>query len=337
MSAQADVLFDWQKDVINQAAGDDIALEEHVPPNPSNPANTAVGKTDGGPPQQAFVSRNCPRTTFDIPSETPTFTQNYESAVLSPVEGLPDANCDPLTETRCIDSSDDQRSTASTSLSSSSSEEHRLPSALSLRRFQALLEFFYDQKTRFGLTQHRSSTVASAILKQDPDVCHKAGVLKMKQYIEGARLANIVVRSTRGYDNEGDFWIEMNDDLYAMIPTWKWLNVLDPTPSPKSERAEQWEAGVDVDVVFVPLVERLRMEEPSFRLLFSKLGVYFKQEHPYIYDSAGVQTLSQYLRRAEEEGIVRLGGVLPGSQWAELLPKLHAPQPVILTNDWGWD
>ena len=58
------------------------------------------------------------------------------------------------------------------------------------------------------------------------------------------------------------------------------MNVLDLTSSPKSERAEQWEAGVIVDAVFAPIVERSRMKLPSFGLLFSGLDAYFKEEYP---------------------------------------------------------
>ncbi|KAL5490374.1 hypothetical protein ACEPAI_5207 [Sanghuangporus weigelae] len=189
----------------------------------------------------------------------------------------------------------------------------------SIRRFETLIEYFYDQWVVSDSTTFRSSIVASEMLKQDPAVYEKAGVCKMKQYIEEARQANVIVPPAM--DSEGDWWIEINDALYSIFGAYR-MDTL-PSSDPEGSHHSAENAIVIVDPVYEPLIDRLRME-PSYQLLYSTLGVFFKREHPYLYEQAGVRTLSQYLGKAEEQGIViLLSDDWAGSQRVELVSALQ--------------
>ncbi|KAL5533072.1 hypothetical protein ACEPAF_4848 [Sanghuangporus sanghuang] len=189
----------------------------------------------------------------------------------------------------------------------------------SIRRFEALIEYCYDQWVVLDSTTFRSSVVASEMLKRDPAVYEKAGVCKMKQYIEEARQANVII--TPDMDSEGDLWIEINDALYSIFEAYR-MDTL-PSSEPEGSHHSSEKAIVIVDPMYEPLIDRLRMES-SYQLLYSTLGAFFKLEHPYLYEQAGVRTLSQYLGKAEEQGIVDLlGGGWSGIRRVGLVPALQ--------------
>ncbi|KAL5511578.1 hypothetical protein ACEPAH_4795 [Sanghuangporus vaninii] len=173
----------------------------------------------------------------------------------------------------------------------------------SIRRFEALIEYCYDQWVVLDETTFRPSVVASEMLKRDPAVYEKAGVCKMKQYVEEARQANVII-----------------------TPAYR-MDTL-PSPEPEGSHHSSEKAIVIVDPMYEPLVDRLRMES-SYQLLYSTLGAFFKLEHPYLYEQAGVQTLSQYLGKAEEQGIVDLlDDCRPGCQRVELVPALQVYESI---------
>ncbi|KAL5490372.1 hypothetical protein ACEPAI_5205 [Sanghuangporus weigelae] len=287
LKMQADVVFDWQKIVIDAISKDEGILVDSD--NPMNPPNASV-----------------------LADETKSSEHLSPNDHLKPGSTSPSAclKAGPGKSRDCAtqDSTVTLSSVSSSSQSTDGSTSHSMfPDPIG--RFRTLIEYFYDQWALTGETRIRSSIVASELLKRDSKVYEKAAVRQMKQYIEEARLAKVII--TPGMNSQGDCWIEIPANLPAFVALREKNTASDTISPPKPKKAprssSQMVTGI-VDPMFKPLVDRLRMEQPSYQLSDSTLGPFFRTEHPHVYKLAKVATLSRYLQKAKECGVVYFPG-----------------------------
>lgn len=200
-----------------------------------------------------------------------------------------------------------------------SSQDFLVPTLEDRRRFLTLITFFIERKTSNQSTCILSSEVATQIRRRDPQVYEKAGVTKLKDYIEAARKAGVVISS--GLNNEGSSWVEINSALYPPAQSTEEAKKTDTSSAAVKQSSSQQIPQPASEWVYAPLTNRLRSETPTHRLLYSSLGMFFKIRHPDLYKRAGVEGLSAYLEKAAKHGIILVGkGDSPGSEWAELMP-----------------
>ncbi|KAL5533074.1 hypothetical protein ACEPAF_4850 [Sanghuangporus sanghuang] len=290
LKMQADVIFDWQKIVLGA-----ISKEEDILTDSDNQMNS--------PNACVFADETKSNGYLSL-------TDRYEPGLTSPSACLK-AGPGKIHDCAAQDSTETVSSVSSSSQSTDGSTSHSMfPSPIG--RFRTLIEYFHDQWALTGETRIRSSIVASELLKRDPKVYEKAAVRQMKQYIEEARLAKLII--TPGMDSQGDCWIE----IAANLPEFVALREKDTTsdaispPKPKKKKKAPLSSSETVtsivDPMFKPLVDRLRMEHPSYQLSDSTLGPFFRAEHPHVYKLAKVATLSRYLLKAKERGVVYFPG-----------------------------
>jgi len=175
------------------------------------------------------------------------------------------------------------------------------------------------------------------LLKREPLVYMLAGVPRLKDYLNLARLEGIVI--SPGLDKSGDAWVEINPRLYAfglssrveVAQTQSSFNAPPLIPLPPLVAvtnsttvnpvfSTQNSSANPIPEPFIPLVLLLRQLSPSTgRILFSLLGSSIRQKYPAVYERAGVSGLRPYLERARSMGIVTLGALdTQGKQWVQL-------------------
>ena len=177
------------------------------------------------------------------------------------------------------------------------------PSISSVCRFRMLVEYFYEQKQLTGSTQTNASIVAAALRKRDPGVYKKAAVKGMKQYVEEARRAKVIVSASM--NGHGHCLIEISSNIPAFVTLYK--RHADTNSLSKSTKASQFSPSKSTGVLshfFGPLIDLLREEHPTYELSDNTLGPFFRRVHPNIYKLAKVNSLSSYLQKALEQGVV---------------------------------
>ncbi|TDL14228.1 hypothetical protein BD410DRAFT_797288 [Rickenella mellea] len=126
--------------------------------------------------------------------------------------------------------------------------------------------------------------VGTALRQLDAEVYKRAGVSKLKAYLELAERADVII--VGGRDRPNQEWVQIN---------------------PQSP--------------FMPLVDFLaqRLIEGDKYILRSILGERLPQAYPGIYERAGVSSLMQYLARAEANGFVVFGSASSSDmKWVSL-------------------
>lgn len=79
--------------------------------------------------------------------------------------------------------------------------------------------------------------------------------------------------------------------------------------------------------LLVRVLERERVQGNT-RVVFSQLGSMLRQEHPSIYQRAGVTQLKEYIAMAEQDAVVVVGSNWEnGNRWVALHPTYHGKPP----------
>lgn len=163
------------------------------------------------------------------------------------------------------------------------------------QRFSPLISVFKTLYMPSRKTKVLSSRVATDMLRIAPRVYELAGVMRLKAYIEAARMAKVII--SPGLDRNGNATIEINPLL------------LQDQSSYEQDKSSPLTQGrlhphpVPIDPNFTALVDFLRL--PSTPSTVSLSYVRMKLS-PSVYQQAGASSLSEYLARATRHGIVEV-------------------------------
>ncbi|TDL17028.1 hypothetical protein BD410DRAFT_843961 [Rickenella mellea] len=149
--------------------------------------------------------------------------------------------------------------------------------------FASLISVLSDLKGK-GIKLACWSQVGTAHRQFDAEVYSRVGVSELREYLELAERAGVVLVGGREYLNRE--WVQIN---------------------PKSP--------------FMPVVDFLakRLKEGVRFVLRSVLGERLPKDYPGIYAKAGVPSLAKYLEKAEAQGYIKSGsGSSVGSKWISL-------------------
>ncbi|EJD00235.1 uncharacterized protein FOMMEDRAFT_127732 [Fomitiporia mediterranea MF3/22] len=202
------------------------------------------------------------------------------------------------------------------------------PDTAAVQRFQTIVSYFRERRASDGATRICTSEFAQELLKRDPKMYKKAGVSRLKRFLEEAEKSFVVFCSDW---EAGSAWVEINPCLYPDTRSPQSSRDTVTLAIVKPETASKADSTMSVDAVYRPLVDCLNTRG-THCLTYTAAGVALLGIHPNLYKEAGTSSLSTYLEKAEKQGIVRLGSIRgPGTEWVELLPAFHNSLSLSLT------